>query len=195
MDDWMNQVREKEKRGRALLFSRESECLQPLLAEICLQKRRTLALWALRCAEIPVKRLRTLLPGEERPAQALTMSGLWAQGAIKMPAAKRAILDAHAAARGLASPEAVALCHAVGQACATVHVETHAIGLPVYELTALVRRYGIENCLAPIQARLEEYLVCLRMCARETDLFPWADFLLDDSRLNREYLLRFRDGR
>lgn len=64
-----------------------------------------------------------------------------------MPAARRAILAAHAAAKETADPVSIALCHAIGQACGTVHVETHAIGLAMYELTALVR-LGLEGSAA-----------------------------------------------
>lgn len=35
-----------------------------------------------------------------------------------------------------------ALTHAIGHAGATVHVETYALGLPIYELTAIVLIYS-----------------------------------------------------
>lgn len=51
----------------------------------------------------------------------------------------------HALAKGLADPGDIALCHAACKACAAVHVEIHAIGLPIYELAAIVRTHGLEN--------------------------------------------------
>ena len=54
-----------------------------------------------------------------------------------MPVAKRAILDVHAMAKLMDDPVDAALCHAVGQGCSCVHTPKHALGLPVYELTAV----------------------------------------------------------
>ena len=81
-----------------------------------------------------------------------------------------------------------ALCHAVGQACATVHTETHAIGLPIYELTAIVRDYGIEECTPYLKEKLSYYRLALEQCRKEADSpeYKWAPFLLDDSRPNKE---------
>ena len=58
------------------------------------------------------------------------------------------------------------LCHAVGQGCGTVHVETHAIGLVVYELTAIVRMYGIDDCEQMLIKRINEYQTYLLECAK-----------------------------
>ena len=191
MNAWMEDVRRRLSRHNQILFSRESLCLQELLGQIRQQKHRTLVLWAFRCVERPLAILRMHLPEEERPKQAVELCRLWAAGEVKMPVAKKALLQAHQVAKELTFPEDIALCHAVGHACATVHVETHAIGLPVYELTAIVRRYGLEACQKPVEDRLTAYLETLCACAREadTDTRHWAPFLLNDSRPNKEQLL------
>lgn len=62
-----------------------------------------------------------------------------------MPIAKKAILDSHAVAKETEDRIYAALCHAIGHYGATVHVETHAIGLPFYELTAIVMECGYNN--------------------------------------------------
>ena len=134
MNAWMDDIQRRLSRHNQILFTRESPCLQELLAQIRRQKHRTLVLWAFRCVERPLAILRAHHPEEERPQQAVALCRLWAAGEVKMPVAKRALLQAHQVAKELSSPEDTALCHAVGQACATVHVETHAVGLPVYEL-------------------------------------------------------------
>lgn len=186
----LKDMHEKYKKGNQLLFSRDSACLQELLHLICLQKHRTLVFWAMDCAQKPLALLRESWPEEERPAQALRASFFWAQGKIKMPAARKAILQAHAAAKKRQDPAGIALCHGIGQACGTVHTETHAIGLPIYELTAIVRRLGPEHCEEAIQKRLEEYSSCLLHWEKEIDAQPrcWAAFLADDSRPNKERL-------
>lgn len=187
----LTDVRAKMARRNRILFSRESACLQDLLALIRQQTHRTLALWALACAQRPVRLLDERYPGETRPQTALALCREWAKGRVKMPEAKRALLQVHAMAKELTVPADIALCHAVGQACAAVHVETHAIGLPIYELTAIVLEYGMERCEKPLANRLDEYRACLDRCAAQTreGTGEWAAFLLDDSRPNKEWLL------
>lgn len=188
--DWMEQVERRLKKRSQILFSRDSLCLQALLEQISLQSHRVLVEWAFICVERPLEILDRHLPGDRRPRTAVELCRQWAAGEVKMPVAKKALLAAHQAAK-TAGPEDAALCHAVGQACATVHVETHAIGLPIYELTALVRSIGLDACRAPVEQRVGEYTDCLR-CCRELDRTnpkPWAAFLLDDSRPNKERLL------
>ena len=82
------------------------------------------------------------LPGDRRPRAALDAAWLWARGRLKMHVAQRAILDCHAMAKDVTTAADAALCHAVGQACGTVHTAGHAMGYPVYELTAIVRALG-----------------------------------------------------
>jgi hypothetical protein len=94
-------------------------------------------------------------------------------------------------AKEIKNPVHIALCHAVGQACAAVHVETHAIGLPIYELGAIVKQYGINNCQNTIENKIKYYIETLNYCEKniDNDRDNWADFLLDDSRPNKEKLL------
>ena len=185
------------KRGNKLLFTRDSACLQELRGTICQQKHRTLVLWAFDCVSVPLQWLAQTYPNEQRPGQAVALCRQWARGEIKMPAAKRALLQAHAAAKAIEDPVAIALFHAVGQACATVHVETHALGLPFYELTAIVHHFGIANCTEPIEKKIVWYLHRLRYWQEHVDDPPlkWASFLLDDSRPNKELLLLQGSGK
>ena len=98
-----------------------------------------------------------------------------------MPAAKREILACHALAKSL-PPEEAALCHAAAQACSTVHTPGHALGFPLYELTALVLRYGPESCREPIEKRAAEYCGRLIFWQKEEQEgnFRWAEFLRRD---------------
>lgn len=184
-------VRASYKRKNQILFSRDSLCLQELLELIRKQKHRTLVNWAFLCLEKPYQTLREHLPEEPRFQKAMELCKQWAEGTIKMPPAKRAILDVHQVAKEISSPEDIALCHALGQGLGTIHVETHAIGLCMYELTAIVRKYGIEECEPHLNQRIQEYIDCLLKCEQEIDQAPqkWASFLLDDTRINKEQLL------
>lgn len=184
-------VTQKWKRKNQILFSRQSSCLQDLLQQICLQKHRTLVLWALECAQDLVVCFKNRHPEEERLERAVSLCKEWASGHVKMPQAKSAIMAAHAAAKEYRSPVDIAVCHAVGQGCATVHVETHAIGLPIYELTAVVWEYGIGLCEEAVENKIAQYLTHLCDCERRVDAPEncWASFLMDDTRLNKEKCL------
>ena len=78
------------------------------------------------------------------PRNTLIAAKAWAAGEIKMPVAKRAILNCHALAKKMTSPTDSARCHAIAQGFSVVHTTGHALGLPIYELTAIVRELGVE---------------------------------------------------
>lgn len=181
----------KMKRKNKILFSRDSQCLQELIKLIEAQNHRTLVLWALDCANTTLAKFESKYPKECRPRIALERCEAWAQGRIKMPTAKRAILDAHAVAKELEDDEYSALAHAIGHAGATVHVETHAIGLVLYELTAIVLRYGKDEYQKPVDEKIETYYQRLLYWQENNDKksYAWADFLADDTLPNKEKLL------
>lgn len=184
----MTDVRARFLRGNRLLFTRESPCLQELLANMRQESRRTLVCWALTSAEQPVELLASCYPADNRPRDALRLSRLWAEGAVKMPLARQAILRVHAMAREVPDRAGEALCHAVGQACSAVHAEDHAIGLALYELTAIVREQGLNSCEVAVEARIAEYTACLAdsRIAAEAPSRPWAGFLAKADGPNRE---------
>jgi hypothetical protein len=181
----------KIKKRNKILFSRDSQCLQELLELIRLQSHRTLVMWALDCAKMPLIQFEEKYPNEQRPRTCLNLCEDWARGKIKMPIAKRAILNSHAVAKEINDDEYGALCHAIGHAGATVHVETHAIGLPMYELTAMVLKYGKNDFHKPVIEKTEYYIERLLYWHENTDKLKldWADFLLDNSIPNKERLL------
>lgn len=180
-------VKTKFRRKNKLLFSRDSECLEELSRLIQKQMHRTLVMWALDCAEITLIEFEEKYPEERRPRNCLALCEEWARGKIKMNEAKRAILDAHAVAKEIDDPEYEALCHAIGHAGATVHVGTHALGLPMYELTALVLKYGIDQFEEPVQDKIDFYQERLLYWQENTDQLKreWADFLQEDIKNRR----------
>ncbi|WJE17046.1 hypothetical protein QRD89_06770 [Halobacillus sp. ACCC02827] len=179
MNDIFSDVKRNIDRKNKLLFTRNSPSLQPLRDRMAIQPRRTLVMWALESARVPLLRLQDRYPEEERPRICLERCDEWAQGAVKMPEAKRAILDAHAASKEIADPAYAALCQAVGHAGATVHVGTHALGLPIYELTALVYEYGRMDFTSHARKRIKEYHHRLDYWIEHTDTCDreWAEFL------------------
>lgn len=178
--DFLEETREKLNRKNQILFSQKSELLQDLSNLIDVQNHRVLSLWAFELAEEAMSVIEEKYPSELRPRIALEESKRWAFGEIKMPQAKRAILDCHAVAKEISSPEHIALCHAVGQACSVVHTTGHAMGFPIYELTAIVRKYGIDNCKDALEKRNSEYIDKLLYWQENYEDFrgPWAKFML-----------------
>lgn len=186
----IEEVEKKLKRKNKILFSRESACLRELVERIRLQKHRTLVLWAFECVKTPLALFESRYPNEARPRTAVELCHKWAQGDIKMPVAKRAILDCHGVCKEMDDPYGAALCHAIGQGVSTVHVETHAIGLPIYELSAIV----INNREA-YQEKLDDKILYYidTLCYFQEHLeqfdYPWADFLLREDVPNKEDVL------
>ena len=176
---WLAEVKAKAKRRNQILFDSESLLLAELRELVASANRKALILWAMELAEETVWELESRYPGDHRPQAAVEAARAWAAGEIKMPLAKRAILDCHAMARELTDPADIARCHAVGQACIVVHTAGHAMGYPIYELTALVRELGRENCWPTVEARVRDYEHLLRLWTEreQTDCRTWANFL------------------
>lgn len=180
--DWLADVQNRIKRKNQILFAQDDAFLEDVTALVSEQNHRALVLWAFEFAGETVQRLRARYPDEARPAAAVQTSKAWAAGEVKMRTAQRAILDAHAAAKEIESPEDIALCHAVGQACGVVHTTGHAMGFPIYDLTAIVRREGVPACKEAVEKRKQQYIERIHYWRAHCDDQPrqWAAFLLAD---------------
>lgn len=180
----LTESKEKLKRKNQILFSHTSPCFEKLICEIKSSTRCEIVLWALMQAERIAINLKTKYPFDDRPMQTVVFCREWAKGNIKMTEAKRFILQVHSMAKQVPNAEDSALCHAVGQGCSTVHTEGHAIGLPIYECTALIRKYGIENCEQPLEERLKQYVDDFALCKQmiEDSNYTWASFLTKEKK-------------
>ena len=176
---WLAEVSAKAKRHNQLLFSKESFLLDNLRHLIDQANRRVLILWALELAEETVLLLAERYTEDLRPGEAIAASRAWAAGEIKMSIAKRAILNCHAMANELINFADIARCHAVGQACSVVHTAGHALGYPMYELTAIVLELGLDNCRDAVERRVMYCEQRLRywMEYEKTCQQNWAGFL------------------
>ena len=176
---WFAEVKAKAKCKNQILFSKDSLLLTDLCQLIAQANRRALILWALKLAEETARELAENYPEDHRPQDAIAASRAWAAGEIKMPIAKQAILRCHAMAKELINPADIARCHAVGQACSVVHTVGHALGYPLYELTAIVLEQGLDNCRDTVEQRVMYYKQRLRywMEFEKTCQQNWAGFL------------------
>lgn len=152
--NWKIILAKRIKARKQILFSKNDEMFIPLILLINELPRKAVILWALELASETVKLLEIKYPQEKRSKIALSLTQKWASGEVKMPIAKRAILDCHAVAKEITSASDIARYHAIGQTCGTVHTKGHAIGLPIYDLTAIIfrkwfkelrRTYSISN--------------------------------------------------
>ena len=177
--DWLEEVKARDRRKNQILFSPQMDFLRELQELAAEQNHRALVLWALDLAEETVEDLEKRYPEEGRPRIALAASWQWARGEVKMREAQRRILDCHGVAKEITSQADIALCHAVGQACAVVHAPGHAMGYPIYALTAIVRQQGLEHCREAVEAQEREYRRRMRYwAAREKeDSFRWGGFM------------------
>lgn len=180
--DWIDEVQNKINRKNQILFAKDSAFLADLIELIAQQNHRTLVLWAFEFADEATQQLLERHPSEKRFETVVMTAKDWAFAKVKMPVAKRAILDAHTAAKEMDSLEDIALGHAIGQACSVVHTEGHAIGFPIYDLTSLVRKYGIPACKEIVENRKQQYIERLHYWREHYDDYPltWAEFMMRD---------------
>lgn len=118
---------------------------------------KALAAWAIDCAERVLPYFEKDFPKDSRPRQALETLQTWIDtGVFKMAVIRKASLDSHAAARAVGEDSpARSAARAAGQAVATAHVRTHAIGAALYALQAIHRATDaskVEAALAKEQA-------------------------------------------
>lgn len=177
--DWIDEVHMRLKRKNKILFAKDSEYLQDLASLFQEQEHRVMALWAFEFAAETVANLEEKYPDERRPREALEAVQAWAAGKIKMRPAQQKILSCHTFAKEIACKEDIAMCHAVGQACAVVHTAGHAIGYPIYDLTSIIYRYGIEDASKIVEERKQTYINRLLYWKEHLDTYKgeWAEFM------------------
>lgn len=167
------------KAHRKILFSKEDILLQPLQQALTRLNHRAIVLWTLEAGQKSMKAFSSPVSQDPRPQDALDSARAWAEGRIKMPLARQAILSCHRMAREVPSLADQALCHAIGQAASAVHTPGHAMGYPTYALTAQVLKLGLEDCQAELEQQTDDLLAQLLYWAGNEPQYPgpWSFFL------------------
>jgi len=100
---------------------------------------KTLATWALDCAERVLPYFERRYPEDDRPRVAIETGRSWVKtGVFRMAVIRKAALDSHSAAREVKGDAAArSAARAAGQAVATAHVPKHALAAAVYAATAI----------------------------------------------------------
>lgn len=166
-------------KARKMLSDWKAPYIQSLMKLIETQSKSTLAHWAVDYAERVILPLwHEFYPDDLRPQNALNAAREWLSGAIKLPQAKSAILECHAAAREAeGNPVAQAAARTIGQCASTIHSAQHCIGLAFYGALAVAYdRLGtdapwghITQCAAEECGRME---AALRAAAVEDEPNP-----------------------
>ncbi len=126
-------------KARKILSDWDAPYIQALVKLIETQSKSTLAHWAVDYAERVILPLWSKYYSDDlRPQNALNCAREWLLGAIKLPQAKKGILECHAAARDANdNPVAQAAARAIGQSASTIHSARHCIGLALYGAIAV----------------------------------------------------------
>jgi len=128
---------------------------------------KTLAVWAIDCAERILPYFEEKYPKDHRPRNAIKILQKWINtGVFSMAVIRKTSLASHAAAREVGEDNAVrSAAHAAGQAVATAHVPTHSIGAAIYSLQAIHRATNSDAAVA--KERYWQYRHLLKL--RKTD--------------------------
>lgn len=131
-------------KARKMLSDWDAPYIQSLVKLIETQSKTTLANWAVDYAwRVMLPLWGKHYPDDPRPQNALLAAREWLAGTIKLPQAKAAILQCHAAARSAeGNSVAQAAARAIGQCASTIHSARHCIGLPLYGALAV----AYDNC-------------------------------------------------
>jgi len=124
---------------RKMLSNYQAPYIQSLMRLIETQSKTTLIHWSVDYAEEHILPLWIKhYPEDQRPQYALYAAREWSKGVIKLPQAKREILECHAAARESdGNSVAQAAARAIGQSSSTIHSARHCIGLCLYGALAI----------------------------------------------------------
>jgi hypothetical protein len=143
---------------------------EPMVALAQKSDHKTLALWAIACAERVLPYFEAQYPEDPRPRQAMAALQAWIDtGVFKMADIRQASLASHAAARDVGEDNAArSAARAAGQAVATAHVRTHAMGAANYALQAIHRAADPADAAAAVaQERDWQYQRLLELSENE----------------------------
>jgi hypothetical protein len=93
-------------------------------------------MWAADCAERVLGLFEAEAPGDLRPRDAIARTRAFARGELGVAREIRRRFVAHAAAREVSAPAAVAAARAAGQAASIPHMGAHALGAAAYAAQA-----------------------------------------------------------
>jgi hypothetical protein len=121
---------------------------------------KALGLWAAECAERVLPLFEEKYPKDTRPREAIRVLREWVKtGKFSMMAIRGASLAAHAAAREVKEADNAAryAARAAGQAVATAHVPTHALGPALYAYKAVAATHPEDSKAAIVKEQAWQF--------------------------------------
>jgi hypothetical protein len=109
---------------------------QPGALTLSEDDRRVLAVWAADCAERTLSLFEAQAPSDTRARDAIDGLRAFARGEMRIGMVRDLAARAHAAAREVGDPAAVAAARAAGQAAGVAHMAAHARGAAAYAAKA-----------------------------------------------------------
>jgi hypothetical protein len=109
---------------------------QPGALTLSEDDRRVLAAWAADCAERTLSLFEAEAPNDPRPRAAIDGLRAFARGELRIGPVRALAARAHAAAREVSHPAAVAAARAAGQAASVAHMAAHARGVAYAAMAA-----------------------------------------------------------
>jgi len=127
------------RKYRRMLTDWQAPYIQSLFRLIETQSKTTIANWCVNYAEtrlLPI--YQKSIPCDLRPESAIIAARKCLDGELKLPEAKKIILECNDAARNAENnPTAQASARAIGQCASTIHAATHSAGLLFYGALAV----------------------------------------------------------
>ena len=122
-----------------MLTDWQAPYIMSLLRLIETQSKTTIANWCIDYCQMRLLPIYEAAVADDlRPQAAITAARDWLAGTIKLPEAKKKILECHNAAREAQNnPTAQAAARAIGQCASTIHAPTHSAGLIFYGALAV----------------------------------------------------------
>jgi hypothetical protein len=121
---------------------------------------KTLALWAIDCAERVLPYFEEKYPEDRRPRQAIDTLKTWIDtGVFQMAVIRKASLNSHAAREVGEDSPARSAARAAGQAAATAHVPRHSYGSAAYAQQAIYRAINSMDAVESERNRQYQHLL------------------------------------
>lgn len=173
----LNQIKANLKKKRQVLIDKDNPLLYPLIEQLSSCNRATIALWGLYYVDIVINDLKLIDDIHYQEIKYLIdQTENWFYGYIKMSEAKKYILSIHGFAKKSNDAIAIAYYHAIGQALACIHTPKHALGIPLYDLTAQIRAHNDVN-IPMLNLSVMSYLDLLDKAKSDIHQLRYSSFL------------------
>lgn len=163
------------KKKNKLLFHRDSVFLLELNELINKANKRAVILWVFDIVKELYEEYKILNLDTELLDKTISICDMWSKGEVKMPIAKRYILECYKKSREVELYPSY-IISGIAQGLSTIHAKGHAIGLCIYYFSGMIYN-GFTS--SQVEKKIQEYISKLsnsieyeKVCDRK-----WAKFL------------------